>query len=33
VLDPLCELAPHLLADGGTMLFVQSEFSALSSQS
>lgn len=29
VLDPLCELAPHLLADGGTMLFVQSEFSGV----
>lgn len=29
VLDPLCELAPHLLADGGTMLFVQSELSGV----
>jgi release factor glutamine methyltransferase len=29
VLDPLCELAPHLLADGGTMLLVQSEFSGV----
>lgn len=27
VLDPLCAAAPRLLADGGTMLLVQSEFS------
>lgn len=26
VLDPLCDSAPKLLADGGTMLIVQSEF-------
>ena len=26
VLDPLCEAAPRLLAEGGTMLIVQSEF-------
>jgi release factor glutamine methyltransferase len=26
VLDPLCERAPELLADGGTILIVQSEF-------
>ena len=26
VLDPLCATASELLADGGTMLFVQSEF-------
>ncbi|GAC1407818.1 MAG: class I SAM-dependent methyltransferase [Mycobacterium sp.] len=26
VLDPLCAAAKHLLADGGTMLLVQSEF-------
>jgi release factor glutamine methyltransferase len=26
VLDPLCAAAPHLLADGGTLLVVQSEF-------
>lgn len=26
VLDPLCDKAPSLLADGGTMLIVQSEF-------
>jgi release factor glutamine methyltransferase len=26
VLDPLCEAAPELLADGGTLLLVQSEF-------
>lgn len=26
VLDPLCDVAPELLADGGTMLVVQSEF-------
>jgi release factor glutamine methyltransferase len=27
VLDPLCAAAPRLLADGGTMLIVHSEFS------
>ncbi|WP_301549844.1 HemK2/MTQ2 family protein methyltransferase [Mycolicibacterium sp. P1-5] len=27
VLDPLCDSAPELLTDGGTMLIVQSEFS------
>jgi release factor glutamine methyltransferase len=26
VLDPLCRVAPELLADGGTLLLVQSEF-------
>ena len=26
ILDPLCDSAPQLLADGGTMLIVQSEF-------
>jgi release factor glutamine methyltransferase len=26
VLDPLCATAPQLLADGGTLLLVQSEF-------
>lgn len=26
ILDPLCDSAPRLLADGGTMLIVQSEF-------
>lgn len=26
ILDPLCDAAPELLADGGTMLIVQSEF-------
>jgi release factor glutamine methyltransferase len=26
VLDPLCEAAPDLLADGGSLLLVQSEF-------
>ncbi|HTY29715.1 MAG TPA: methylase, partial [Mycobacterium sp.] len=26
ILDPLCEIAPKLLADGATMLVVQSEF-------
>ena len=29
VLDPLCALAPDLLRTGGTMLLVQSEFSAV----
>ena len=29
VLDPLCEAAPDLLADGGTMLLVQSEFAGI----
>jgi len=28
VLDPLCAAASDLLADGGTMLLVQSEFAA-----
>lgn len=28
-LDPLCKLAPDLLADGGSMVFVQSEFSGV----
>ena len=29
VLDPLCAAAPELLADGGTMLLVQSEFAGV----
>lgn len=29
VIDPLCELVPDLLADGGTLLLVQSEFSGV----
>jgi release factor glutamine methyltransferase len=29
VVDPLCALAPELLADGGTMLLVQSEFTGV----
>jgi release factor glutamine methyltransferase len=29
VLDPLCEHAPGLLADGGTLLLVQSEFAGI----
>jgi release factor glutamine methyltransferase len=29
VLDPLCAAAPTLLADGGTMLLVQCEFSGV----
>ncbi|WP_232374847.1 HemK2/MTQ2 family protein methyltransferase [Mycolicibacterium mengxianglii] len=29
IIDPLCELAPALLADGGTMLLVQSEFTGV----
>jgi release factor glutamine methyltransferase len=29
VLDPLCAAAPDLLADGGTMLLVQSEFAGV----
>ena len=29
VLDPLCAAAPDLLADGGTMLLVQSEFAGI----
>jgi release factor glutamine methyltransferase len=29
VLDPLCQSAPQLLDDGGTMLVVQSEFSGI----
>ncbi len=29
VVDPLCAAAPDLLADGGTMLFVQSEFTGV----
>ncbi|MCW2690437.1 MAG: putative methylase [Mycobacterium sp.] len=29
VLDPLCAAAPRLLADGGTMLLVQSEFAGI----
>ncbi|MGK2879554.1 MAG: HemK2/MTQ2 family protein methyltransferase [Mycobacterium sp.] len=29
ILDPLCKLAPDLLRDGGTLLFVQSEFSGV----
>lgn len=29
VLDPLCEAAPDLLTDGGTMLIVQSEFAGV----
>jgi release factor glutamine methyltransferase len=29
VLDPLCEAAPALLDDGGTLLLVQSEFSGI----
>jgi release factor glutamine methyltransferase len=28
VLDPLCAAAPHLLADGGSLLLVQSEFAS-----
>jgi release factor glutamine methyltransferase len=29
IIDPLCELAPALLNDGGTLLLVQSEFSGV----
>jgi len=29
IIDPLCEMAPALLTDGGTMLLVQSEFSGV----
>lgn len=29
IIDPLCAMAPALLADGGTMLLVQSEFSGV----
>lgn len=29
VLDPLCERAPELLAEGGTILIVQSEFASI----
>ncbi|WP_083737037.1 HemK2/MTQ2 family protein methyltransferase [Mycobacterium sp. MS1601] len=29
IVDPLCALAPHLLASGGTMLLVQSEFTGI----
>ncbi len=33
ILDPLCDSAPQLLADGGTMLIVQSEFAGGSARS
>ena len=29
MLDPLCRAAPDLLADGGTMLLVRSEFAGI----
>ncbi|GFG62504.1 hypothetical protein MMUR_66400 [Mycolicibacterium murale] len=29
IVDPLCAIAPDLLADGGTMLMVQSEFTGV----
>lgn len=29
IVDPLCDLAPDLLTDGGTMLLVQSEFTGI----